>query len=290
MSRFDGVLFASDIDGTLLNRSGALSDENREAISYFMREGGRFTLITGRAPQSFERPRAFLPFNAPVVLSNGAVVYDYEAGRLLFEKTLDESALDICLEAAEAFPEAGVESYRLDGVYSYRPNAVTLRHFDYVGIKDPVFVDRIEEMPLPWLKAIFTQEQDCLLRLFDWYGKRYGGRFELVFSSPRLLEMQDVRVNKGSGLLRLARFLGIEKENVYCAGDQQNDAAMMSAVSSFAPENAGDAIKRMASYVVSDCDRHAIRDAIAVLDGLYGAGKADFPGKDAVLRKGRERP
>ena len=55
MAKFDGVLLASDMDYTLLNSKGELSPESRKSISYFMENGGLFTIATGRSPQAFEK-------------------------------------------------------------------------------------------------------------------------------------------------------------------------------------------------------------------------------------------
>ena len=44
MGKFSGKLFVSDMDATLLDSEHRISDENREAIEYFISEGGRFTV------------------------------------------------------------------------------------------------------------------------------------------------------------------------------------------------------------------------------------------------------
>lgn len=58
MGKFDDVLLASDFDNTILNterprRTGGpippVSQGNLTAIRYFMAEGGRFAVATGRA-------------------------------------------------------------------------------------------------------------------------------------------------------------------------------------------------------------------------------------------------
>ena len=87
MGIFDGVLLASDFDNTLIYteealRSGVavpeLSPENRAALEYFMAEGGRFTVATGRALAAFLRYAGSIPMNAPAVVCNGAALYDFE--------------------------------------------------------------------------------------------------------------------------------------------------------------------------------------------------------------------
>ena len=53
MGKFDGVLFFSDYDDTLYNSRRTVSPENHAAIRYFMEEGGRFSVATGRAHRTF---------------------------------------------------------------------------------------------------------------------------------------------------------------------------------------------------------------------------------------------
>ena len=50
MKKFDGILFCTDLDGTLLESDHKISKENIEAIRYFQSEGGLFTFLTGRMP------------------------------------------------------------------------------------------------------------------------------------------------------------------------------------------------------------------------------------------------
>ena len=63
MGKFTGVLLASDFDNTLVYTEEALrtgvpvpplSEKNRAALKYFMAEGGRFAVSTGRALAAFQ--------------------------------------------------------------------------------------------------------------------------------------------------------------------------------------------------------------------------------------------
>ena len=83
MGKFDCVLLASDFDDTLYNSSREVSAENREALNYFIRQGGRFTVSTGRAHRTFSPYVHLAPVNAPVILSNGALLYDYSADKVI---------------------------------------------------------------------------------------------------------------------------------------------------------------------------------------------------------------
>ena len=52
MGKFDGVLLVSDFDDTLYGANRQIPPRNLEALHYFVGQGGRFTVATGRAASS----------------------------------------------------------------------------------------------------------------------------------------------------------------------------------------------------------------------------------------------
>ena len=87
MGKFDGVLLASDFDNTILNteilrRTGCpippISRRNTDALRYFMANGGRFAVATGRALPAFRLFADQIPMNAPAVVCNGGALYDFQ--------------------------------------------------------------------------------------------------------------------------------------------------------------------------------------------------------------------
>ena len=74
MGKFDNKLLLSDYDNTLHFTEAALregeslppiSPRNLEAIRYWMDQGGRFAVATGRALAAFRRQAESIPMNAP---------------------------------------------------------------------------------------------------------------------------------------------------------------------------------------------------------------------------------
>ena len=76
MKKFDGLLLGCDMDGTLLDSRKQISAKNQEAIWYFVKNGGSFSLATGRAPRAIDIYRTLLPFNAPYTHLNGSLIMD----------------------------------------------------------------------------------------------------------------------------------------------------------------------------------------------------------------------
>ena len=102
MGHFDGYLLVSDMDGTLLNSKGKLSEENKRAIEYFVDNGGQFTLATGRMLPSVKRHIHKLKVTLPVIMYNGTKIYDFSNDEVIYEKFLEEERKEISGRTAPA--------------------------------------------------------------------------------------------------------------------------------------------------------------------------------------------
>ena len=137
MGKFDGVLIASDFDNTMVYTEGALrsggpvpaiSRENRDAIEYFMAQGGTFSVATGRALPSFASVMDGVPMNGPTVLFNGAAIYDFPAGRYLRTAFLPECIRDHVRQLSQLIPGLTYEIYHDDNsIHVVNPNEITAR-------------------------------------------------------------------------------------------------------------------------------------------------------------------
>ena len=269
MGKFDGVLLASDFDDTLYDTTGQVCQRNREALEYFLSQGGRFSVATGRAHRTFSPYVHLVPMNAPAVLSNGSALYDFEQEVMLEQTFLPDHVREDFSALCEAFPALGFEAYHGEEIYAYRPNAVTEGHMKKVGTTYTP-VSRIEDMPLPWTKALIQQEPELLLQVRPWFLERFGTEYEAIFSNPVYLEVTAKGSNKGGMVLRLAERLGIQREHIYCVGDNQNDIPML-AVSAipFAPANCAQSVKDFGARVLCHCDEGVLGDIVEILDTIY---------------------
>jgi len=66
------LLFASDLDGTIVDSSGHVPPEMREAICRFQKEAGYFSIATGRGLTGVRQYD--LPLNCPSVFENGGLI------------------------------------------------------------------------------------------------------------------------------------------------------------------------------------------------------------------------
>ena len=280
MGKFDGVLLASDFDNTLLYtedslRTGApvppLPERNREALKYFMAQGGRFAIATGRALPAFLRHAGDVPMNAPGVVCNGAAIYDFEKCEYLDAALLDDQARQRGQAVLDRFPSVAVEAYHIDNViHVVRPNAISRQHehMTHVSLTE---APSLPEVPLPLGKLLFEADHETLEGVLAFLTEQgWAEDYELIFSVSHLLEMTIQGASKGGMIRRLAARLGISMEHVYCAGDEANDLSMLhAAAEGFAPANASAAVRESGATVVCDAREGAIADVIAILDRKY---------------------
>ena len=280
MGKFDGVLLASDFDNTLIYTERALRtgepvpplpERNRRALEYFMSEGGRFAVATGRALAAFMNYAGAVPMNAPGVVCNGAAIYDFAAGEYLETALLDERALERGQTVLDRFPTAAVEVYHLDSViHGVHPNEITHLHEELTKV--PVLeMPSLPEVPPPLGKLLFEDRHETLLEIRDFMrAQGWGEDYELIFSAGHLMEMTAKGANKGGMVRRLAQHLDIPMDRVYCVGDEANDIPMLTAAAQgFAPANCIEAVRHCGAVIVSHAREGALADVVQWLDRRY---------------------
>lgn len=271
MGRFSGVLLATDYDETLYGASRGISPDNRTAIRYFIAEGGYFTVSTGRSLRNFaiQMEREDLPVNAPVILSNGANIYDFATQTMLCERLMRPEIVDDLARVCRHFPALGFEAYCREEVYVHHPNAITERHLTragLVGLEQPIL-----QMPTPWTKAILQHEDHAmLLEVQNYMRLHWQEHYEVIFSNPYLLELTTKGSHKGSAVLWLAEHLDVRRKHIYCVGNGQNDIPMLDiSAEPFAPANCTPAIRERGATILASCDESCIARLIEKLDRRY---------------------
>ena len=118
MQKFDHVLLASDFDNTLVYTQSALDNgtdippmcpRNREALDYFIQNGGLFAISTGRALPAFMDYAKDVPMSAPCVIANGAAIYDFRTNEYLYTAFLGKAQPEGAAGPREMKPLLAVE-------------------------------------------------------------------------------------------------------------------------------------------------------------------------------------
>lgn len=253
---FEGFLLVTDLDGTLLNTQSQISDANKEAIDYFVAQGGQFTIATGRIVNSAYPFAKALPLTLPAILYNGARVYDYTKEVTLEELYLEENIKNKIRNIKETYPELGIQIFIEDGIHILTPT----REDDYLLKKGyPLYQVDEETFKKQWTKILMVGENEEETDRLESLMAREYGLVEVVKSGPYYLELIPSGVSKGEKLKKLIKTYNIDPTKVIAVGDNMNDAHMLQvAAYGFAIKNGAKRLVESAKFVAPDNDNDPI--------------------------------
>jgi 5-amino-6-(5-phospho-D-ribitylamino)uracil phosphatase len=233
-------LVALDMDGTLLNKEGMVSDRNREAIQAAKEKGIFVVLSTGRSIITSREHADALGLDSYLVTVNGSEIWDPK--RELVERNLVKSDL-------------------IEWMWQ-----LSQQHKTHFWASSP---GRIWHNEMPedihtweWMKFGFTIDDDAIraLILDELHAK---GDFEISNSSLKNIEVNSAGINKARGLKIVCSRLGIEMKNVMAVGDSLNDLAMIKEAGlGVAMGNAQDIVKEEADWVTLTNEEDGVAKAI----------------------------
>lgn len=271
MKKFEGMLFCTDLDGTLFSDDKTVSKQNLDAIEYFKSEGGLFTFITGRVPQTAHEMCDKIRPNAPFGCINGGGIYDPQKEEYLWKAYLPKDALELVAEVDRLLPDMGIQLNTEKAVYFNKDNSAMEYFRAVTGL--PNISKHYNNVEEPILKVIFAhydeERIEALIRLLTAHPK--AENFDFIRSEKILYEILPKGVSKGTALKKLAELLGINPDKTIAAGDYNNDVSMLKTAGiSFAVANAVDEAKAAAKHVTVSNNEHAIATIIDGLDkGLF---------------------
>lgn len=83
-------LIAIDLDGTLLNSYGQVSEKNREALKKAQEKGVQIVLASGRSTNSVKNIANELGDNDYIICGNGSLVYDLQNDEIIYDKFIEK--------------------------------------------------------------------------------------------------------------------------------------------------------------------------------------------------------
>ena len=93
MERLSDYLVFCDMDNTLLTAKEGIPACNRSVIRLFTAMGGRFTVASGRPPESIRAALGDIELSLPAISCNGSLLYDFQANRVLRRSCLNQCTI-----------------------------------------------------------------------------------------------------------------------------------------------------------------------------------------------------
>lgn len=220
-------MVVSDMDGTLLDENGFVSDRNAAALRRAQDAGARVVIATGR-PIWWLTPVIDAGFDGIAVCMNGAVVYDIAAKQVLSASLVRPRAMRefvVGLEKLEPNFALAVERIgtQLDSCWA---------ELEYVHPWEEGFFQRAQRLELlttAAAKMLVRSRAQESAELAAHARTAAANRVSVTYSSDDgLIEIAAPGVNKGSTLNRLAKSWGVDSSEVIAFGDMPNDLELLS--------------------------------------------------------------
>lgn len=262
-----------DLDGTLFDHTGSVSEQNRDAIRRYTEAGGLFAIATGRCPANMMEYLDGVAFNAPSIVLNGAGVYDRERDLFLYTQFADREAIaEVLFECRAHHPSFDLQVYTERDILYVSPEETVNRPFWNLH-RSSHFVSIEEALRVPWFKALLFGKRDELREAEVFLlEKGLDERFDRVYASTDIvpdqeyLELLPKGVNKGAAL-HVCRGLDCYRgRTLIGVGDYNNDRELLlEADIAASPANANDVIRTITDVFLPSNNESAIA---ALIDRL----------------------
>ncbi len=223
-------LVATDLDGTFLSPDGTVSDQNRAAVQAAQEAGTYVVFVTGRPVRWLDVIQDLPGAHPTVIASNGAVLYDLGAGKVLDRICLEAaSALEAVDRIRRVVPDVSF-AFESGTRFGYEPSYTT---WSPDASEDPaIFSGSVEEISRgeEFVKLLVQSKTVLADELLDRVRATLGEMATATHSATRdygLVEVSAPGVNKGAMLARVCGRLGVAPRDVAAFGDMPNDVDML---------------------------------------------------------------
>jgi len=234
-------VFVSDLDGTLLDNQGKLSDTSRMILTQLLNDGVNFTIASARSIETIRAVIKDLPLKLPIIEFNGSYISDYASGEKLIVNTINRKCNEEIYNIIDKHGVSMLISTHENGQDYFNYNGKNLKHgaVNYVNyrksngnqrLKDSIDFDSIIEKDIICFNII--DEEDVVKKIHDELKTKYEDKLEIHMMRDTYtdkwywLNVADKTGTKGHALMEFKEMYLNENDILYVFGDNNNDLGM----------------------------------------------------------------
>jgi len=282
-------LIAIDLDGTLLDSYGQISQRNKTAIQKAREKGIEVVIAFGRNPMSVRNLAFEVNANNYVICGNGSLIYDLQKEEIIYNKFIDKKIvlelIKICEENSVYYSintqnaiitkslnfnvlfyhqenngkpdNRKTNIYLEQDIYNYVENR---EETDYLKLN---ICDNNNIIFNSILKRIRKIKNIDVLDVAHMSRKIIKSGTEEYAMEYYYTEITNQNVDKWTAIEHLIKKLGIKKEEVMAIGDNVNDQTMLqNAGMGVAMANSAPYIREMAKKITDNNDEDGVAKVI----------------------------
>ena len=238
----------TDMDDTLFNEKGEISDFTMDVMQECQRRGIRVIPASGRAQVSMEPFVRSLNTGLPYIACNGAQLVNAD------HTFIDSLMLDVetTREVCRFFIDRNcyVQVYRDRMLYYAAECTESNLYKAHTGMEGRAVGDLMVFLTFETPKVLSVADPKKIAEMYKVARAQFAGRAILETSRPNYLEATPLEADKGKAIERLAKRMTIVPERTFVFGDSLNDISMFSFTNnSVAMGNGREETKKAAHFV-----------------------------------------
>ena len=223
---------ATDVDGTLLNRSESITLRTCEVIQAAILSNTTFVLATGRPPRWILPIVENLGFAPIAICANGSVVYDSYTGHIVLAHTFLYDLLEEIIEIvtyiipdAELFVEqVGNSISESSTLYLISKSSST--YHKTKAEKKELFLKDIAKLSI--IKLLIYKQDAKSADIINRLSKYVKLRASITYSiNNGLVEVVPLYINKATGITQFIKYTKLSIKKSISFGDMPNDIPML---------------------------------------------------------------
>ncbi len=267
-------LYITDLDGTLLDDTTAVSARSARLLNEAIAGGTLFTVATARTPATVDVLLKDIDLRLPAIVMTGAAMWDRREARYVNAHLISP---ELSRKAVRVFRDEGLQPF----MYCISGDMLDVYHHGPLSREERAFVDartglRLKKFHLDSTAGQVEDARDVLLifgmgdyELLNRVAERLSrDEYSVSFyednaSTQYYIEVFAAGVSKAAAVKQLAAMTGTDEITVY--GDNLNDISMMAvATDPVAVANAKpDVIQAASRIIASNCDDAVALDVVA---------------------------
>lgn len=270
------TLYVTDLDGTLLDPSGKVSERSVSLLNEAIRRGAHVTVATARTPATVSGLLEKVNLNVPAIVMTGATLWhpsDHTYEHTCFIEP------DVASVLLNKYREAGLPTF----MYTLRDNMICIYHSGQLTPAEREFLSQRDHTPFKisfvpeFGESDFPERLDNVLLFYamqpgeptERFYKSICGRddinpifyYDIFGKETGILEVFSPEASKAEGIRRLAGRYGYDR--IVAFGDNVNDLPMLRAADvAVAVGNAIPEVKSSADVVIGRNDEDSVANYI----------------------------
>ncbi|WP_299999189.1 Cof-type HAD-IIB family hydrolase [uncultured Cedecea sp.] len=262
-------LLAIDMDGTLLNSAGQISEENRQSLADFIDHTGGEVIVCSARPLvtllKLLEEQQVLSLVRYVAGFNGSQVFDTKEDVILFEGLMNSMDMRDINSAV--------------GLYKYPHHFFTATELIYPAHKPlssfTEYEAKVFGLPLQQstqaeiyqasdiCKITVCGDKESILKYQQTLAEDMPAGFSSMATGENYIDIQPTGIDKGHAVAFIKQRLNLVEQDIIAIGDQHNDLPMFNIAGiKIAMGNAVERLKKAATFVTSDNNQHGVAVAV----------------------------